>query len=237
MKASFCPILAALCLVVRASAQDFVNLDFESATVQVNHPIYGFLDWRLAVPGWSHSDGQDTQVVYYGETHLGITQCFLLVDSLSPVWSPGAMEGEYSLFLMSGAYSYYGGGWANAFITQTGLIPADTRSVRLLATGIFRLYLNNNEIPMVSLGGSAYGGDVSAYAGAVAELKILNAARPIPTEVSVPVFADAIQFSTIAIPEPSSLALLGAGGSALWAARRRRLLCAVEADGTHETTG
>lgn len=208
---------------MRASAQDFVNLDFESATVQVNDLIYGFLDWRLAVPGWSHSDGQDTQVVYYRETHLGITQCFLLVDSLSPVWSPGAMEGEYSLFLMSGAYSYYGGGWANAFITQTGLIPADTRSVRLLATGIFRLYLNNNEIPMVNLGGNAYGGDVSAYAGALAELKILNAARPIPTEVSVPVVADAIQFSTIAIPEPSALALLVAGGNLLWAVRCRRL--------------
>ena len=46
-----------------------------------------------------------------------------------------------------------------------------------------------------------------------------------------------IQFAVHAtwIPEPSSLALWVVGGGLLWAARRRRLLCAVEADGKHET--
>jgi len=163
--------------------------------------------WQLAAPGWSHSEGSDTQGVYYRDTHVGTTQAYLLVDPLSPVWRPGALEGAYSLYFRNGISNYYVGGWVNAFVAQTGLIPADSRSVRLLATGIFRVYVNGTEIPMVSLGGSAYGGDVTGFAGTVAQLKILNAARPIAEEVSVPVIADAIQFSPVQIPEPSSLAL------------------------------
>lgn len=175
-------------------------------------PVYddgttALIPWQLAAPGWSHSEGSDTQWVYYRNTHLGITQAYLLVDPLSPVWRPGALEGKYSLYFRNGAYDYSIGGWVNAFVAQTGLIPAESRSVRLLATGLFRAYVNGTEIPMVSLGGNAYGGDVSRFAGTVAELKILNAARPIAQEVSLPVIADAIQFSPVQIPEPSSLAL------------------------------
>jgi hypothetical protein len=76
---------------------------------------------------------------------------------------------------------------------------------------------------MVHLDGFQFGGDISAYAGTVAELKILNAARPTPTEFHAFLFTDAIQFSPAPIPEPGSAALLALGAAALlW---RRQKAC------------
>src|SRR3954452_7314851 len=70
------------------SAQSFVNLNFEAAQVVSHDPVFGFLDWNLAAPGWSHSSGSDTTIVYYGQEHLGGTQYYMLYDSLSPVYAP-----------------------------------------------------------------------------------------------------------------------------------------------------
>ena len=224
VKAVFCTLLAPFFLSASASPQGFINLDFEQATVPPIDPSsqYAFLSWRQSAPGWSHSEGGDTDSLYYLSAHLGLTQAYLLVDSLSPAGGPGPLEGKYSLAFWNG--TYYGdgsGGYVNAFIAQTGLIPSDTRSVRVLALGLFRVYVNGNEIPMAHLEGFQFGGDISAYAGSVAELKILNAARPIPSEFHAFLFVDGIQFSPTAIPEPSFLVLLAFGAAALLWRRRK----------------
>ncbi len=210
MKTTFCVAFATLWLSAVARGQGFVNLDFEQAVVRPLDSDGIILDWAIAAPGWSHSDGSDTQFVYYDTTHLGYTQAYTLVDSLAPAyWRP--LAGSYSILFRNGDFSYAGGGWRNAFLAQSGSIPADARSVRFLATGYFSVFVNNIEIPMVDLGGNAFGGDVSAFAGTVGELKILNRARPIAAEVGVSVMVDNIFFSPQEAPEPSVLGLFGLG--------------------------
>jgi hypothetical protein len=221
MKARFIVICLAYCLCLRVGAQGFVNLDFEDAQVVLNDPDYGYLDWSLAVPGWSHNDGLDTSIVYYRNSHLGESQRYLLVDWQSPEAAPGALEGDYSLYL-AGGISGPTGPYVNAFIAQTGTIPADARSIRLLAGGVCRVLVNDTEVPLLSLGGDSYGGDISAFAGSVAELKILDTSRPVPGEALVGVTLDAITFSPSAVPEPAAITVFCLGTLALLVVRVRK---------------
>jgi hypothetical protein len=194
------------------SGQGFVNLDFEQAIVVVNNPTYGWLDWSLAAPGWSHSSGSTTMIIYYGQEHIGTDQIYLLEDSASPVWAPGTqLEGAYSLAFASGYDT--GPGlpypWVTAFISQTGSVPASVHSVQMLATGPFRVFLDGVEISMFSLGGNRYGGDISNFAGTTAELKIVNVA-PVG-QVHNYTVADAIMFSPTSVLEVNTLADGGPG--------------------------
>ena len=216
-------------LADQADAQGFINLDFEQASIQ---PVYddGFfatLEWDLAAPGWGHSEVPDAAYVSYRNTHLGTGQRYLLVDSQSP--SPqtglGALEGTYSFYLAGGGVTPPGGGeteYVNAYLTQTGTVPSDARSIRLLAQGVCRVFLNGSEVSLISLGGDSYGGDVSAFAGSAAELKIMDASRPIAEEIFVGVTVDGIEFSPIAVPEPSAMALSCLAGLVLGTVAFRR---------------
>ena len=94
-------LLASLNLVDPAEA--FMNLDFENAVIVPQDPNFGFLDWGLAVPGWSHGGGLDSGFVYYGSIHIGITPWYLLRDAQHPVAVPGySLEGNFSLEFSSG---------------------------------------------------------------------------------------------------------------------------------------
>ena len=191
-------------------SQGFVNLDFENATVVPTVPTYGWLDWGLAVPGWSHSAGGDTQHVFWGSEHLGLSQYYLLMDSTSPVYAPNTqLDGAYSLALASGIQNGadMSSPWVNAYISQTGSIPLGTQSLEMLATGPFQVFVGGVNIPMYPLGGNRYGGDISGFAGTMAEVKIMNTA----TTVHAPTVVDDILFSPAAVPEPSSAALLISG--------------------------
>jgi len=194
-------------------SQGFVNLNFERATVQINNPTYGWLDWGLAAPGWSHSSGTSTSWIYYGSPHTGVDQIYLLRDATSPVGSPGALAGNYSLAFASGLTNGadFNSPWVNAYISQTGLIPSATQSIQLLATGPFQVFVGGSLVPMQNLGGNVYAGNVSALAGTVEEVRIVNTA-PIgyPQDFTV---VDNITFSPAAVPEPChlSLCLLGLG--------------------------
>jgi hypothetical protein len=190
------------------------NLTFELANIQINDPTYGFLDWSLAAPYWSHSSGGDTQIIYYGREHLGLSQYYLLMSSTSPVYAPNTqLAGNYSLAFASGYASGTGSGeWINAFISQTLPISSTARSVQLLATGPFKVFVGGSEIPMISLGGNSYAGDITSFAGTTAELKIMNTTPAGFENVHKPTVVDNIVFSPTIVPEPSSvaLALLGA---------------------------
>jgi len=212
MKAIICSAVGFLYLSTAAWGQGFVNLGFEDATIQPLPPDGINLSWSFAAPGWDHSDGFSTDTIYYREGHLGVSQIFLMLDSTSPVSSPGTqLDGNFSLafasgYLLNDPFST----WVYAFISQTGLIPSDTLSLRLLATGPLDVFVGGTKIAMFPVGGDAYVGDISAFAGTSSELRLMNTATVGQfQDFSV---VDSIVFSTSSIPEPSAgvLAILGA---------------------------
>jgi len=209
-------LLAVAVMSPARSQQVFTNLDFEQAQVVPNNPFFGFLHWSLAVPGWSHSTGEGTESVYYGLTHVGATQYFLLVDSVSQPHS--LLDGSYSFAFASGfENSSIPSRFIHAFISQTGEIPGGARYLRLLATGNFGVLIDGVPVSMEPFGGNAYIGDVSAFSGTTAQLKIVNTS---PT-FQDPVVVDNIAF--LPVPEPATHAFMLAGlaGLALVVRRRR----------------
>ena len=97
-------------------------------------------------------------------------------------------------------------------------MPADARSLQMLAQGPFDVFLDGTEIAMTNLGGNLYGGDITVFAGTRSELRIVNTTREDGGGFTV---VDDIVFSPVPVPEPSvpmSL-LLGLGW---WGLRRRR---------------
>jgi hypothetical protein len=143
------------------------------------------------------------------------------MDATSPVWAPGTqLAGNYSLMLKSGRQSLadINSPWVNAYISQTATIPAGSLSLRMLATGPFEVRVGGMSVIMHSLGGNSYGGDISAFAGSLAELRILNTADPFGGSTTV---LDNISFSPTAIPEPSTISLAGLGALFLMLVRRK----------------
>ncbi len=198
------------------NAQSFVNLGFEQAVVQPNDPTFGNLDWNLAIPGWSHSTGRDTATVYYGSPHAGGSQYFLLVDSASGLHTP--LQGRYSV-AFAGGFDTTPDAWVSAYLSQSGLVPDTALSLRFLAIGDIAVTMNGSDLPIYALGGNAYAADISAYAGTVAELKIINDALP---SSMAPLLVDAFVFSSTPVPEPQTIALFGLGAAGAYLLRRKR---------------
>lgn len=208
------PILLAVTLIATTPtfSGNFTNLDFESAAVQITDPNFGWLDWNLAVPGWNHGSGSGSEIVYYGQPHLGMSPWYLLIDTNEfnyALYSP--LAGNYSLAFRSGIGSSHPKELSySAFISQTGDILPGTRSIHLLATGPFSVSLDGVYIPMLALGRNNYAGDVTDFAATTATLTIRNEGPPNPFELPTPVLVDEIVFSPRPIPEPSSLAIFAA---------------------------
>jgi hypothetical protein len=70
----------------------------------------------------------------------------------------------------------------------------------------------------LSLGGEAYAGDVSAFAGTTTEFKIVNTSR----NIHDPLIVDNFEFSPELVPEPSTLALTVLGFLSLALGCRKR---------------
>ncbi len=211
-------LLAVCCLRLTASAQGFINLNFESTSAS-GIPADGiWLNWGLAAPGWHHPSGGDSVFVYHKTPpQASFAQYYFLVDSASSSWSP--LEGQYSLALVSGHYNRNDASspWVNASIGQTGVIPKDALSLQLFAKGDFTLSINSKAVPVTSLNGDLYGADVSAYAGQAVSLEISSTT----TQVQTPVIIDGMHFSVQAVPEPSGASLLIMGLVAGILAKRR----------------
>lgn len=195
-------VMAGSVAVERTKAAAFVNLDFESATLVPYYPGFpSLLEWNFALPGWQPNNPSPTlPAVYYGTNHVGISGWYRLFDA-----------GERPNRVLAGKYSV---GFENGFVNtifqqnglvQTGDIAPDAKSIRMLAQGPLGVFVDGNAIPMQSLGGNAYGGDISMYAGTTAQLKILNASPSFVDNLLI----DNITFSPVAVPEPLSLAALG----------------------------
>jgi hypothetical protein len=191
-----------------AAGQSFTNLNFEQATVAAPNSPFGFLDWNATTPGWSHSSGADTTTVYYGSTHVGVTQWFLLVDSATQPTGP--LSGNYSMRFVSGHESSNSASpWVNAYLAQTAVVPSFARSLTLLATGPLGISINGAPASVVSLGGSAFAVDVSAYSGTTAEIRFINTSYQYFDALTI----DNIDFSASPVTEPAIWVLLCLGAA------------------------
>ena len=219
--------------VLRASAP-FTDLDFESPTpIAFPGPPGGSVYFDAALPGWIGFSGTNQlDWVLYDVSFLDSTGIAILdANSSSFVLGARVIQGNYSVLLEAGVQLGSSTIPADVSLSQTGLVPAGTKSLTFLA--------QPNDLPAassftVSLGGvnlnlissavtnetySLYEADVSAFAGQTAELKFtLSAQNPYTGQLHT-LTLDDIQFSPNSIPgpipEPGALSLLAIGVVAL----------------------
>ncbi len=202
-------------LIRGASAQSFVNLDFEDATY-VPDPSGRFYPYSVyasdAIPGWTGYLGttQVTDVLFgsytLGEASIDITGSYVI-------------EGQYSVVLQPGVDPFGSGKDVSASISQTGLVPANTLSLQFKAydyqgaypAPVFYVSFAGQNLALVTLGTGSnytlYGADISSFAGQVGALTITAAASP----NYEPYYFDSIVFSPSSVPEPSVFSLLSIG--------------------------
>ena len=217
----------------------FQDLDFQSATLAPTSGPGGLVPVSAALPGWSGSIG-DVQVtqVQQNSYDAGTAVIDIFRPNFAPVgqgfgFGEGIIDGNYTVFLQSGASPTTEGLGVNTSLYQTGTIPADAQSLEFktwsyVPTASFSVSFAGNSLSPVLLSSvpngpgiasvNLYGVNISAFAGQTGELEftsIFNNQGASWTEL------DDITFSPNAVPEPSTLSLVVMGVAAL-AARRWR---------------
>ena len=174
------------------SQGNFQNLDFEAARIVLNPN----LATTNALPGWSAFSGTN-ELASIPYNQFSIVPEVGLYGSNSFV----VIGGNFDVLLSQ-----------DGSITQTGLVPDDAASllfkgswtsltpVSVSLGGLNLSYTSISNTPEYTL----YGADISMFAGQTASLKFFSASLSL-------YFIDDVLFSSQAIPEPSSLALLGFG--------------------------
>jgi hypothetical protein len=225
-----------LAAIASAQAQNFVNLDFEG--IRFTPPpdsFIGPLTWDEAIPGWSHSQGDSTDVVNYRYEHLGFSQNYVLLDRT--VADPRVITGSFAIGMKSGTLNEHEprGDVVQAFIAQRGWVPTGTTTLHLRTNSdLFSVLLDGVTINMHRVDfdpppGPTFpedwfvgerAGDISAFPGRVAELKIADGGLALGQARLLVV--DDIQL--VAVPEPTSAALMlgGLAAGVLLARRRAR---------------
>ena len=212
-------------------AQGFQNLDFESATLDpIPGDTYNRVYFNLALPGWSGFSGTNQlSAALYNSIFLDSTGIAIFDTNASFIPLGGQLiDGDYTVFLEAG--SQLGAGpSANALLSQTGLVPAGTRSLSFLAVtnGPFGVSLGGVPLnlvssPVVGHNYRLYQADVSAFAGLTEELDFTVFAEDPYNNRLRSMLLDDIGFSPDAIPEPSALLLTFAGVLVLWPVLKRR---------------
>lgn len=203
-----------------AEAQSqFRNLDFESANLPdiPSGQSGGFVLITNALPGWNGYLGVDPRFqVLHNDLTLGNAN----ISILGPNWPvQGIIEGRYTLVLQAGQDpNELNTSLVNASLSQVGLVPSDARSLFLKASGFnFSVSLGGSELALTQVGTgpnySLYGADISGMAGQSAELRLTSITTSIRPNNS-PRF-DSIVFSSVPVPEPTTIVLLAFGGLAL----------------------
>jgi hypothetical protein len=213
-------ICAALLLFVGVQsgfAQNFTNLNFESANIPNGTQIGSDLPFNNTLPGWSGSFSnveesyQATQVNYDGIS-LGGSQVSI-IDSNDAQYGYGPLQGKYSVFLFAGG-AEFGTPYPTATsISQTGLVPSGTMSllIDMDESGGITITLGGQTLNMQPIENfptySIYGADISSFAGQIEPLTI----TALPVGVLNGVFLDNIIFSTSPVPEPGTGGLILCG--------------------------
>jgi hypothetical protein len=178
-------------------AAPFVNLNFEQATVPPGTPDGSLISASIAFPGWTpRAYGSALSNVYYDLMSADFATVAL--DDSAFHSAPPPPEGAYYATLF---YDSSSGGHSS--ISQTGTIPAGTKSVQLLSDeflGSPRVWIGGWEVSLSRLASgpsffARYGGDVSSFAGQTVELELRD--RQGVTRL------DSVMFSTQQVPEMS----------------------------------
>jgi hypothetical protein len=212
-------VAAILATVQRCYTQGFVNLNFENANTSGYTPGISFIPSSIAIPGWSVYLGGSTNpasgVVYDGLSLGGAIVS--LQDSNAVSSGYGPIQGNYSILLQGSTVSTP----TTAAIGQTGTIFGGTQSLTFFSSfyGALQVTFNGQPISYLVTGSTAnyniYAADISAFAGQTGQLLFTAA-------INSSVLLDNIQFSTTAVPEPSTFVLATLGGVLLGLRRWRK---------------
>ncbi len=211
-------LIVLLCWAIRlnASAQGFVNLNFEACTLPTNAHLNATVS--QALPGWTLYRGGvvQSQVPY----NAGIAQqSFLSLDST--VFSYPSLFGNYNARLIVNSFDSL-----DIALAQTGQVPEGTHSLQFktdwanrIPAGGLVVSFENTTLSLQPVGFfpgyTLWEADISAFAGATGELRFTANHSGGPWGA----YFDDIMF--VPVPEPSTWALL-ALGSALFACAARR---------------
>ncbi len=220
-------LLSTACLSF--SQGTFENFGFESASlVPISGDPYQRVQFNAALPGWTGYTGTNPQnAVLYNSIFLD-TSAISIIDHSWP-GGPGAgsvIQGNFTVILQAGVL---GTTSANASLSQTGLIPLSTESLRFRAYSPstltpFSVALDGQAISLTPLQAATnytlYAADVSALAGQTAELKFTLLANQ-PFVGNRYLFLDSIQFSDLPVPEPTTWGLTLCGAF-IYLLRRKR---------------
>jgi hypothetical protein len=179
----------------------FGNLDFEQAIAPLVPDAGGRVPIASALPGWTgYVGGSQVSVVRYDGRNIDAAGISVF-DRLPPQFLQ-PLQGNYSAWLeRSSVFA----GQQSAAIAQVGEIPAGMKSIVFLSSSTDIRYLPQvtfagHTIPLVELGANTLGGDVSSFAGDTGELRFT--APPDTADL-----LDSIEFSPVAIPEPTAMVL------------------------------
>jgi hypothetical protein len=218
MKSKLFKCAPLLCLLSagteRGFGQGFINLNFESANIPSGTKPGDFLPAASALPGWtpfylgaSFGSNATTQVWYDGWSTGGTG--ISIIDGNG--YTPNPLQGKFSVFL-------FGSEGVSAGISQTGLVPAGTQSLLCQVSYNalqFVAIVGGQTINMVPVATfpdyTMYGGDISAFAGQVETVSFIEPPEPPGTVPPSELLLDSILFSRLPVPEPGTLALVGAG--------------------------
>jgi|SRR5665213_2089397 len=225
--------LAFVCVISTHAQISFQNLDFEDAVVQAPPPNYvpgdafNPIDANAALPFWTVFEDSSVCTAIWGAPQALDETSVALVSKGAPNQSGNSpLAGNYCIQMYAFADAP-SGFFKTASISQTGFVPAGTKSIQFLissppvAGGQVEasptVTLNNILIPIFQQSASGgvltMVGDVSAFANSTAELDIqCIGTSGLPGTLSENIFdLDSISFSSSQVPEPNTERLMVIG--------------------------